>query len=53
MAYTLLSVDFLARSSVEMCNGESPRPLFLSYLVSDEIEKTVLYLSIESSVDNA
>ena len=53
VAYTLLLADFLARSSVEMCNGESPRPLFLSYLVIDEIEKTVLYLSIESSVDNA
>ena len=53
VAYTLLLADILARSFVETCNGESPRPLFLSYLVIDEIEKTVLYLSIESSVDNA
>ena len=53
VAYTLLLADILARSFVEMCNGESPRPLFLSYLVIDEIEETVLYSSIESSVDNA
>ena len=53
VAYTLFLADILARSPVEMCNGESPRPLFLSYLGNDEIEKTVLYLSLESSVDNA
>jgi hypothetical protein len=28
VAYTLLLADILARSFVEMCNGESPRPLF-------------------------
>ena len=51
--YTLILVNILAQSPVEMCNGESSRPLFLSYLVIDEIEETVLFVSIESSVNNA
>ena len=41
VAYTLLLADILTRSFVEMCNGESPRPLFFSYLVIDEIELAV------------
>ena len=53
VAYTLLLADILARSFVEMWNGESPRPLFFTYLVIDEIEETVLYSSIESFINNA